>query len=46
MYIHIQSAKYLLNGLVNRVDMQYDNNPAEGKIKYYNYDDAGRFDSG
>lgn len=34
--------KYLLNGLVNRVDMQYDNNPAEGKIKYYNYDDAGR----
>lgn len=22
--------------------MQYDNNPAEGKIKYYNYDDAGR----
>lgn len=33
---------YLLNGLLSRVDMPYDANPSEGKIKYYSYDNAGR----
>lgn len=34
--------KYLLNGLINRVNMQYDGNPSEQKIKYYSYDGIGR----